>query len=326
MREFLQRYEGKTVAVTGAAGYLGSALTEGLAKVPVQRLLVSRRPAAPVPGAEVLTADVRHKSCWQEIVRRADVVFHAAGNASPHVAATEPADSLNSTLLPLAHLLSAAQEAKRTTRVVYASSARVYGFIETLPVPEDRDVTPVTAFGLHNLFAEQFLALASAQGLLEGISLRLANVYGPSPSGSTSDARSVPNKMARLAVQGADLPLYGDGDYLRDYVYIDDVVRAFLIAGAEPGMTGQSFNVGSGRGITLRDVFYLVAKRAEQATGRRSRVCEVPWPDDEAPIEARPFTADIQRISSACGWTPTVSFTDGIDRLIASVMRTNADS
>ena len=69
-------------------------------------------------------------------------------------------------------------------------------------VAEDRDVTPVTPFGLHNLFAEQLLALASNQGLLEGISLRLANVYGPSPCGGASDAQSVLNKMARFAVRG----------------------------------------------------------------------------------------------------------------------------
>ena len=320
MREFVHQYQGKTVAVTGAAGYLGSALTEGLSKVPVRLLLVSRRPAAPVAGAEILTADVRDKACWQEIVRRADVVFHAAGNTSTHLATRDPADSLNSTLLPLAHLISAAQEAQRMTRVVYASSARVYGFVNPLPVSEDRDVTPVTPFGLHNLFAEQLLALASTQGLLAGISLRLGNVYGPTPSGSASDARNVINKIARLAVRGSDVPLYGDGDYLRDYVYIDDVVRAFLMAGAKPGMAGRSFNVASGRGITLREAFHLIAERAERATGRRSRVREVPWPDDEAPIECRPFTADIQLISSVCGWTPTVSLSDGIDRLIKALL------
>ena len=211
-------------------------------------------------------------------------------------------------------------------RVVYASTARVYGFIGTLPAAEDSDAKPVTPFGLHNLFTEQLLELASSQGMLEGISLRLGNVYGPSPCGSSADARNVLNKMARLAVQGSDLPLYGDGNYLRDYVYVDDVVRAFLMAGAEPGMAGQSFNVASGRGVTVRDAFHLIAERAERATGRRSRVCEAPWPDDQASIECRSFTANLDRISSACGWRPTMSLTDGIDRLIASVMYTNADS
>lgn len=292
MREFVHQYQGKTVAVTGAAGYLGAALTRELSTFPVQLLLVSRRPVAPVARAEMLTTDVRDKTCWQEIVRRADVVFHLAGNTSTYAAARCPADSLNSTVLPLEYLLMAAQEARRAPRVVYASTARVYGFVSTLPAAEDSNAEPVTPFGLHNLFAEQRLGLASSQGMLEGVSLRLGSVYGPSPCGGAADARNVLNKMAGLAVRGADLPLYGNGDYLRDYVYIDDVARAFLMAGTEPGMAGRPFNVATGLGVTVRDAFHLIAERAERATGRRSRVCEAPWPDDEASTECRSFTAN----------------------------------
>ena len=265
---------------------------------------------------DVLTADLREKASWPEIVRRADIVFHVAGNTSVSAAVRQPAESLTSTVLPLTHLVSAARETGRTPRVVYASTARVYGTIRALPVAEDADARPVTPFGLHNLLAEQLLGLASRQGALEGISLRLGNVYGPSPCGGAE--RNVLNKMARLAARGSDLPLYGDGNYLRDYVHIDDVVHAFLMAGATPGIGGQSFNVASGRGITVRDAFHLIAERARLATGQVSRVREVPWPEDESAIECRDFTADITRMASVCGWTPHVSFLEGIDRFIAA--------
>lgn len=320
MNEFAHDYEGTTVAVVGASGYIGAALSEALARTRARLLLVSRRPAASAANAEVLAADVREAPGWQDIIHRADIVFYVAGNPSVHSAVRDPADNVVSAVLPLTHLLGAARQARRRPRVVYASTARVYGVISTLPVAEDTDAEPVTPFGLHNLLAEQTLELASTQNVLHAIALRLGNVYGPSPASAASEG-NVFNKIARLAVQGVDLPLYGDGNYLRDYVHIDDVARAFLMAGAQPGMEGRPFNVASGRGITVRDAFHLVAERAARATGIRSRVHEVPWPDDETPIECRDFTADITRMASTCGWTPMVALTDGIDRLIDHTIR-----
>ena len=308
-------YEGQTIAVTGGRGYVGSALIEALRHTPARVLLVTRGSPETPSGVEVLTADVRTQGCWRDIVQRADVIFHLAGNTSVYAAARDPADSLGTTALPLTHLVAAAQ---RAPRVVYASTATVYGLTDTLPVSEQTEPSPTTAYDMHKLFGERLLKLASTQGVLQGVSLRLGAVYGPSAGASSAAERGVLNRMTRVALQGCDLPLYGDGNYLREFVYIDDVVRAFLLTGAAPGVVGDTFNVASGRGITVRDAFHLVATRVEQATGREISVREVPWPHEASPIEFRHFEADISRISAACGWTPTVSLSDGIDRLITA--------
>ena len=110
--------------------------------------------------------------------------------------------------------------------------------------------------------------------------------------------------------------MFGDGRYLRDYVYIDDVVRAFAAAGMAPGMIGP-FNVGSGRGVTVGEAFQLVADAANRVTGNAVRVHETAWPADSDPIERRSFTAAINRITSACGWMPAVPLAEGVDRLIS---------
>ena len=357
MQTLLHPYEGKSVVVTGASGYLGAALTEALLKTSARLLLVSRRPAHvgrvlvdhagrglppsreatadrrslggggldPAAQPDVLTADVRERACWDQIVRRADVVFHLAGNTSVYAAASDPAESLRSTVLPLAHLLGAAQETRRVPRVVYASTVTVYGLTDRLPVGEDREPCPVTIHDLHKWFAEQQLEQASTQGVLDGVSLRLANVYGPSAGSSTADDRGVLTSIAKRALRGSDLPLYGDGRYRRDYVYIDDVVAAFLTAGIQPGMTGHAFNVATGRGVTVGDAFHLVAERAARVTGKRSQVRQVAPPEEADPIEFRNFVGDIRLISSACGWRPTVSLTEGVDRLINSLLKTGVD-
>ena len=318
--ELAGAYAGQTIAVTGGRGYLGSALIEALRPTSARILLVSRGSQETPPGIELLTADVRTEDCWRDIVQRAGIIFHLAGNTSVYAAARDPAGSLNATVLPLTHLVAAAQRARRTPRVVYASTATVYGLTDTLPVAEHTEPHPITSYDVHKLFGEYVLKFASTQGLLHGVSLRLGAVYGPSVGASSAAERGVLNRMTALALQGADLPLYGDGNYLREFVYIDDVVRAFLMMGTTSGVVGDRFNVGSGQAISIRDAFHLVAKRVERATGRKSSVREVPWPHEASPIEFRHFEADISRISAACGWQPTVSLEEGLGRLIDSLI------
>ena len=119
-----------------------------------------------------------------------------------------------------------------------------------------------------------------------------------------------------MALQGATLQLYGGGDYLRDYVYIDDVVRAFMIAGVEGGLAGHSFNVATGKSITVREAFHLVASSVEVITGKRVHIERVRWPDGADPIEFRNFIADIASFQGTTGWRPTISLNQGVDCLI----------
>lgn len=315
MRDFLRPYEHTTVAITGGYGYIGSALREALRQTSARIVLVSGRSREPIAGVLALQADIRTRECWTEIVPQADIVFHLAGNTSIHTAACDGAGSLNSTVLPLTHLVTAARNIRRRVRVVYASTATVYGLPQRLPVGEETDPRPVTTYDLHKVFAERQLELASCQGTLEGVSLRLTNVYGPSP-GSSADDRGILNKIAARALGGSQIPVYGGGRYLRDYVYIDDVVRAFLAAGILPRPAGHAFNVGSGIATAVRDAFGLIVDQAKRATGATAHLCDVPWPEEPDPIESRNFVADIRRIEDAYGWKPMVSLPDGVRRLI----------
>jgi len=311
-------YGNKTVAVTGASGYIASVLIDALQKTPAHILRISRRDLHPISGAESLKGDIRSNDCWEEIVSKADVIFHLAGNTSVYATAKDPAGSLNSTVLPITHLVAAAQASGRRPRVVFASTATVYGLTDRLPVDEDAPTAPITKYDLHKLLAEQQLGLASDQGILEGVSLRLANAYGPSSSTSSADDRGILNKITRMALQGANLQLYGDGNYLRDYVFVDDVAQAFMAAGVGEKVVGRSFNVGSGKGITVRDAFHLVAARAERVTGKRVGIEYAPWPEGADPIEFRNFVADVNSLFCALGWQPKVSLEAGIDRMIDS--------
>jgi nucleoside-diphosphate-sugar epimerase len=317
---------GKTAVVTGASGYIGSILVDALLKHSCKVVQVSRSNLDSSGQTKTIQADVCNEDTWANIVQQADIIYHLAGNTSVYQAAKDPAENLRSTLLPLNHLTKVAKVMQRKPRVVFASTATVYGLTPRLPVSETVLPKPTTIYDLHKLFAEQQIDLATQQGTIESVSLRLANVYGPSKSGSSANDRGVLNKVAANALQGKDLMVYGGGNYLRDYVYITDVVNALLIAGAAQGISGEVFNVASGVGNTVKSAFKLVASQAELITGKPIKVNFEKWPSGVASIEFRDFTADISKYFATTNWRPVINLSDGIALLLAELTNRGAVS
>jgi nucleoside-diphosphate-sugar epimerase len=312
----LDNLNGKTVAVTGASGFIGSVLVDALVKHSCKVISVSRMDLMSLADVNTIKADIRNADTWVEIVEQADIIFHLAGNTSVYEAAKNPAESLSSTLLPINHLIKEAQVQQSKPRVVFASTATVYGLTPQRPVAESFEPKPLTVYDLHKLFAEQQLALATQQGVLDSVSLRLANVYGPSTSVSSADDRGILNRVTAMALQGKDLIVYGDGNYLRDYIFIDDVVCAFMVAGTKKDVCAGVFNVSTGKSISVGEVFKLVAMRAAIVTGSTVNIKHLPWPDNASEIELRSYISDVSSISAKLGWKPTISLESGIDFMI----------
>jgi nucleoside-diphosphate-sugar epimerase len=319
--DILDNLNGKTVVVTGASGYIGSVLVDALVKHSCKVIRVSRVDLVPLVDIKTIKADVRDADIWNEIVVQADIIYHLAGNTSVYEAAENPAESLISTLLPLNHLIKAAHERQCKPRVVFASTATVYGLTPQLPVAETDEPKPITIYDLHKLFAERQLTLATQHGVLESVSLRLANVYGPSTSDSSADDRGILNRVTAMALQGKDLMVYGDGNYLRDYVYIDDVVHAFMVAGSRVDVGGGVFNVATGKSVSVGEAFQKVVERVAIVTGTSVNIRHSPWPEGASEIEFRSYISDISRISATLEWLPTINLESGIDRMIDKLLR-----
>ena len=320
MQNSLDNLNGKTVVVTGASGYIGAALVDSLVERSCNVIRVSRSSLKPRVKTRSVNADVRSDGLWNEIIASADIIYHLAGNTSVYSAENNPAESLKSTLLPLNHLIKAAHEQQRKPRVVFASTATVYGVTGLPFVTEDITPRPITVYDMHKLFAEQQLALATEQGILQGVSLRLANVYGPSESCSFAADRGVLNSIAMRAMAGIDLNIFGDGNYLRDYVYISDIVSAFLLAGISSNIEGQSFNIASGNGRTIREAFETVSKIANRLTGKFISVNSAPWPPTASLIEFRNFVGDSEKYAAATNWRPAIAFERGVEILLSKYL------
>lgn len=312
-------YQGMPVVVTGAGGYVGGRLVQMLAERGASVTRLSRRVLDPAQGIADLVGDPRDRAVWSDLVDRADVIFHLAGETSIYGAEADPVASLHACVDPIIHMAQACRAAQKRPMVVLAGTVTQAGMPAQLPVNETIPDQPVTIYDLHKLFAERHLLLAHQAGDLNGACLRLANVYGHGPNVSGAADRGVLNKIISRAILGESIAVYGEGEYLRDYVHLDDVASAFLAAGlGGDAVTGRAFIIASGEGSTLIDTFTLVAERVSNSTGRKVTVGRLPWPDGMSPIEKRNFVADISAFSAATGWRPQIDLRAGIDRTIAA--------
>lgn len=317
---------GRTIVITGGRGYVATALMARLAPVDclVRRVLRAGTSAGKVGGAcrvEDVAGNLSDAEFVRTLVAGADAVFHLAGQTSTYVANADPARDLAANVVPAIHLLEACRARPGgPVALVVAGTATQVGLPESLPVNESAPDRPVTVYDLHKVMLEQYVAYYATIGAVRGVSLRLANVFGPGPSSGSAD-RGILNLMIRRALRGEALTVYGTGEYVRDYIHVDDVARAFLAAAVHAEvLSGRHFVIGSGVGTRIADAIGLVAERVAVRTGRRAEVTHVAAPADLSPIEARHFVADTSAFTAATGWRPRFALADGIDDTVAALM------
>lgn len=320
--------EGRRVLVTGSSGYIASRLIPAFeaAGAQIVRLL---RPASDSnrSGHDVVRGDPSELATWQEALNAdVDTVIHLAARSSIREAAQDPIADWYTNVVPFVRLLDACANREEPPAVLFAGTATVVGMTPPEPVDESFPENPVTVYDLHKLTNERYLRQYVRQGTVRGATLRLANVYGPGPSSSTRD-RGILGLMVRRALEGKPLTVYGDGTFLRDYVYLDDVVRAFAAVATTPQATsnGDAYFVATGRGTALKEAFHTVATAVERETGQDTAVVHVEPPTPLDPIDTRDFIANPSRLTAHTGWEPLVSLPEGITRTVRAA-RTQRDA
>jgi len=302
------------VLVTGGAGFIGSHLVEGLlARGRRVRVLddfsSGKREFLPAhPGLEVVEGDLRDAVVLARVVRDVEVIFHQAALRSVPKSVEDPWSYHDVNVTGTMRLLLASREA-RVRRLVFASSSSVYGDQPVLPLHEDLRPQPIAPYAASKLIGEHYCANFSRHYGLETVSLRYFNVYGPRQDPMSEYAAVVARFI--LAVQrGEPLEIHGDGEQTRDFTYVENVVDANLAAAEAPGMAGQVYNVACGDQLSVLGI----AAALESVLGR-------PLPRRHAPSRAgdvRHTLADISRAKAELGYTPAVSFPEGLRRTVAA--------
>jgi nucleoside-diphosphate-sugar epimerase len=314
-------FRGKKILVVGGAGYLATNLMQLLQDTDCHIVRLDR------PGAKFsqitgkaqfqdIEGDIYNRSVWDMALAGVDTVFHFAAQTSMYMAEKYPLVDLNNNVVPMINLLEACRDMGIYITVLFSGTVTQVGITEELPVTEGQTDNPITIYDLNKLMAENYLKHYSRGGIVRGTVLRLANVYGPGPKSGSAD-RGVLNMMIRKALKGESLQVYGTGDYLRDYVYVEDVALAFLAAAANiDKVNGKHFVIGSGEGHTISKAINLVADRVALKTGHRTQVINVDPPRILSPIDVRNFVSDTSSFKVATGWRTSVSLVEGIDHTI----------
>lgn len=320
-----------TIAVLGASGYVGSVLSPLLAQRRALVRLVARRECVVPPGARAtvrpLVADLTDRADVARAVADADVVLHLVKHSGDwrlpeeDPAATEPVNV--GVMRSVVEILAARPPTadRPPPLVVFAGACTQIGRTPDHPMDGSEPDDPDTEYDRQNLAAENLLMRAGRTGAVRGISLRLATVFGQSPTAGTPDA-GVVTTMIRRALDGAPLTMWHDGSVVRDITYVEDVGRAFVAALDRPdGLVGRHWMIGSGRADRLGDVFGTVAESVAAATGRPPVPVVAVTPPGEAVvtdflnvyIDAAPFR-------SATGWWAGTSLREGVDRTVATLL------
>lgn len=320
----------KKILITGASGYLASNLLDKLKNVDCDIVRVSRKSVLQnfqnKARLEDIRGDVSDICLWERVMVNVDIIYHFAAQTSVYVAEQDPESDWKTNVLPMIHLLETCRKKAIRPIIIFSGTVTEVGIPTSLPVNEEPKDLPVTIYDLHKLWAEQYLAHYVNEGLVRGTTLRLSNVYGPGPKSSSND-RGFINLMMIKAIAGETLTIYGEGKYLRDYVFVEDVVDAFLrVPNRIEQVNGRYFVIGSGQGYTVAEAVNMVAQQVAERTSGMVEVKHISPPFQQSPIETRNFVADTTNFREATGWRGCRFLEEGISRTLDYLMKTQIRS
>ncbi|VFA56224.1 NAD-dependent epimerase/dehydratase family protein [Enterococcus hirae] len=251
------------ILITGGAGFIGSTLANHLGKENVV-IVVDDLSMGKVENLEMdrnitfIEGDVADSELMEEIIRanQFDYIFHLAAVASVADSVARPVETHRVNFESVLMLLELVRKYQpNLKRIVFSSSAAVYGDEPTLPKKEESIIRPLTPYAIDKFAAEQYVLDYCHLYDVPGSAVRFFNVYGPNqnPNSPYSGVISilVDRYKKQLAGEKTSFTLYGDGSQSRDFVYIDDVIQALLLVANKEAALGQQFNVGTGKATTL---------------------------------------------------------------------------
>jgi UDP-glucose 4-epimerase len=293
------------ILVTGGSGFIGSHIVEHYQNKASEIRVLDNLRTGYRHNLDGLThtfidGSITDRALVKQAVDGVDLVFHMAAMVSVPESMAKPSECVEINVLGLLNVLEEASAAG-VRKLVFASSAAVYGDNPTVPKLESMLPEPKSPYAITKLDGEYYLGMFQREGRLETAAIRFFNVFGPRQDPNGAYAAAVPIFIEK-AIKGEDITVFGDGEQTRDFIYVKDIVGALVFAAETAGTTGV-FNAGYGGQITINQLAgHLLAN-----AGSSSRVLHAP----ERPGDVKHSRASVARLLQA-GWQPGHTLEDGL--------------
>lgn len=313
-------YRGQEVLITGGLGFIGSNLAIRLVELGASVTIVdnldptgggNRFNIDPIKNdVEVVDGDTCDSALMQRLVRGRAHVFNLAGHVSHIESMQDPFSDLRMNAIGPLTVLEACKRENRDARVVYAGTRQSYGRPDVVPVVEGLVLKPVDVNGVNKMAGEWYHMVYHGAYGIPTVSLRMVNTYGPRQL--VKHARQgFMGWFMRLAIDGEEIQLFGDGQQFRGFNYVDDVVEALLVAGTNKKVVGEYFNLGGMRPITLEVLVQTLLRVAGTGSYRMA-----PFPDDKKAIDIGSAFSSFMKFHSVTGWEPRIGIEDGLRKTV----------
>lgn len=317
----MKDFEGAEVLVTGGLGFIGSNLCIELVKRGAHVTIVDNM--LPRQGSNLFNireiedkvkvniSDVRNQLSMNHLVKGKDYIFHLAGQVNHVDSMRNPLQDLDINCVGTLVLLEALREHNRNGRVIFAGTRGEYGSSVKLPVDENHPTNPKGIYAVTNLTAEKMILVYDDIFGIHGACLRITNTYGPRHQ-MMHDEYGVFNWFIRKAIDNEEIPVFGDGRILRDFLYVDDLVSCMLMTALTDEAYGEVFNVGTGIPVS----FLELARKIVEIAGT-GKVAHTEFTQERKEVEPGDYYADVTKIKGIVKWVPQTSLTEGIEKTIS---------
>jgi UDP-glucose 4-epimerase len=305
--EQIDELKGKSILVTGGAGFVGSNIVDRLSpdnKVTILDNLFSGSLSNLEKSKDRITfikGDVLDKELVKKTVADVDYIFHLAAHVGNIRSLNDPYFDMDVNIRGMLNLLEACRDSK-VRRLVYSSSGAIFGEAKYLPIDEDHPLNPESPYAVSKMAAEKYAFTFYKVYGVPTASVRYFNIYGPRQD--TSEYANAISIFLGKTRDGQPLTVFGDGEQTRDFVFVQDVVNANLLAATQPAAVGEIFNIGTGIATSINQITEII----KQISGRESQIIYA----DARAGEVRHSRATIEKAKKLLGYSPATDLNEGL--------------